>query len=143
MKDISLEYIAGLFDGEGYITVNFHSTKKQLIPVVGIKMNGLNLLKELREIFGGYCYQRKNFVNRPLTEWTLRGAYQVLPFLQSIEPFLHIKKEQAQLCIELCNTYSVRQSDGKWIKKIKLNSNIINFRKQLTKKIKTAKGLIH
>ena len=142
MKNISLGYIAGLFDGEGWITVNFHPTKKQLIPVVGIKMNGLNLLKYLHKKFGGYCYSRKG-VNRPLTEWSLRGAYQVLPFLQSIEPFLYIKKEQAQLCIELCNTYSVRQSDGKWIKKIKLNSNIINFRKKLTEKIKTAKGVIH
>lgn len=142
MKNISLEYIAGLFDGEGWITVNFHSTKKTLIPIVGIKMNGLNLLKYLNKKFGGYCYSRKG-VNRPLTEWSLRGAYQVLPFLKSIVPFLHIKKEQADLCIELCKTYSIRQSNGKWIKKIKLNSNIINLRKNYSKKIKLAKGTIH
>ena len=103
MKEISLDYIAGLFDGEGYITVN--KNKKSFVPVVGIKMNGFDLLKTLHIEFGGYFYQRKKYVNRPLTEWILRGSFQVIPFLKKIEPFLIIKKEQAKLCLELCNTF--------------------------------------
>ena len=71
--NLSLEYIAGLFDGEGWITVS--KNKKTFIPIVGIKMNGFNLLKKLHNEFGGYFYQRKNYINRPLTEWTLKGAY--------------------------------------------------------------------
>jgi hypothetical protein len=135
--NLSLEYIAGLFDGEGYITVN--KNKKAFIPVVGIKMNGFNLLKKLHNEFGGYFYQRKNYINRPLTEWTLKGAFQVIPFLKKIEPFLIIKKEQAQLCLELCNTFSIRKSNGDWIKKIKLNKNIIDLREKFKKQIKEAK----
>ena len=134
---LSLEYIAGLFDGEGWITVN--KNKKTFIPVVGIKMNGFNLLKKLHNEFGGYFYQRKNYINRPLTEWTLKGAFQVIPFLKKIKPFLIIKKEQAQLCLELCNTFSIRKSNGDWIKKIKLNKNIIDLREKFKNQIKEAK----
>jgi intein-encoded DNA endonuclease-like protein len=50
---LSIEYIAGLFDGEGYITVN--KNKKTFVPVVGIKMNGFNLLKALHN---------QNIINR-------------------------------------------------------------------------------
>jgi hypothetical protein len=135
--NLSLEYIAGLFDGEGYITVN--KNKKTFIPVVGIKMNGFNLLKKLNNEFGGYFYQIKNYTNRPLTEWTLKGSFQVIPFLKKIEPFLIIKKEQAQLCLELCNTFSIRKSNGDWIKKIKLNKKIIDAREKFKKQIKEAK----
>jgi len=135
--NLSLEYIAGLFDGEGYITVN--KNKKTFIPVVGIKMNGFNLLKKLNNEFGGYFYQIKNYTNRPLTEWTLKGSFQVIPFLKKIEPFLIIKKEQAQLCLELCSTFSIRKSNGDWIKKIKLNKDIINQRETFKKQIKEAK----
>jgi hypothetical protein len=135
--NLSLEYIAGLFDGEGYITVN--KNKKTFIPVVGIKMNGFNLLKKLNNEFGGYFYQIKNYTNRPLTEWTLKGSFQVIPFLKKIEPFLIIKKEQAQLCLELCNTFSIRKSNGDWVKKIKLNKKIIDAREKFKKQIKEAK----
>jgi hypothetical protein len=135
--NLSLEYIAGLFDGEGWITVS--KNKKTFIPIVGIKMNGFNLLKKLHNEFGGYFYQRKNYINRPLTEWTLKGAFQVIPFLKKIEPFLIIKKEQAQLCLELCSTFSIRKSNGDWIKKIKLNKDIIDQRETFKKQIKEAK----
>jgi hypothetical protein len=136
--NLSLEYIAGLFDGEGYITVN--KNKKSFVPVVGIKMNGFNLLKKLNVQFGGYFYQRKNYINRPLTEWTLRGSFQVISFLTKIKPFLIIKKEQAQLCLELCKTYSVRNSENKWITpKQKITKNIIDIRQKFITQIKEAK----
>ena len=135
---LSLEYIAGLFDGEGYITVN--KNKKAFVPVIGIKMNGFNLLKELNIQFGGYFYQRKKYINRPLTEWTLRGAFQVIPFLKKIEPFLIIKKEQAKLCLELCKTYSIRNSQNKWITpKQKITKNLIDARQRFVTKIKESK----
>jgi hypothetical protein len=136
--NLSLEYIAGLFDGEGYITVN--KNKKTFIPIIGIKMNGFNLLKKLNTEFGGYFYQRKKYINRPLTEWTLRGAFQVIPFLKKIEPFLIIKKEQAQLCLELCNTYSIRNSQNEWLTpKQKMTKSLINTRQKFIKQIKEAK----
>ena len=136
--NLSLEYIAGLFDGEGYITVN--NNKGNFVPTVGIKMNGFNLLKSLNIKFGGYFYQRKKYINRPLTEWTLRGALQVSNFLTQIEPFLIIKKEQAQLCLELCKTYSIRNSQNKWITpKQKMTKDLINTREKFIKQIKQAK----
>jgi hypothetical protein len=136
--NLSLEYIAGLFDGEGYITVN--KNKKSFVPVVGIKMNGFNLLKKLNSEFGGYFYQRKNYINRPLTEWTLKGAFQVIPFLKKIEPFLIIKKEQAQLCLELCKTYSIRNSQNEWLTpKQKITKSLIDTRQKFIKQIKEAK----
>jgi hypothetical protein len=135
---LSLEYIAGLFDGEGYITVN--KNKKAFVPVVGIKMNGFNLLKKLNIEFGGYFYQREKYINRPLTEWTLRGAFQVIPFLKKIEPFLIIKKEQAKLCLELCKTYSIRNSQNEWITpRQKMTKNLIDARQRFVTKIKESK----
>ena len=138
---LSIEYIAGLFDGEGYITVN--KNKKTFVPVVGIKMNGFNLLKKLNLEFGGYFYQIKNYTNRPLTEWILRGSFQVIPFLTKIEPFLVIKKEQAKLCLELCKTYAIRNSQNEWLSpKQKINKNLIDIRQKFTKQIKEAKTKI-
>jgi len=134
---LSLQYIAGLFDGEGWITVN--NNKENFVPTVGIKMNGLYLLKELHQKFGGYCYERKNYINRPLTDWSLRGAFQVTKFLKKIEPYLIIKKEQAQLCLKLCKTYSIRDDKNNWIKKIKKTKNVIDAREKFIKQIKEAK----
>ena len=76
---LSIEYIAGLFDGEGYITVN--KNKKAFVPVVGIKMNGFNLLKNLNNEFGGYFYQIKNTLlkqlnyNKLFYNSILKGSY--------------------------------------------------------------------
>lgn len=129
--------MAGLFDGEGYITIN--KNKGSFVPVCGIKMNGLNLIKTISENFGGNFYSVKKYVNRPTTQWSIRGAYQVKNFLLKIEPYLIIKKEQAKLCLELCDTYSIRNSENKWIKKIKLNQKIISLRKEYISKIKEEK----
>ena len=135
---LSLEYIAGLFDGEGYITVN--KNKGSFVPTVGIKMNGFHLLEELNNKFQGYFNTRKNYVNRPLTEWSLRGAFKVINFLTQIEPHLIIKKEQAQLCLKLCKTYSIRNSQNKWITpKQKMTEDLINIRQNFVKQIKEAK----
>ena len=134
---LSIEYIAGLFDGEGFITIN--KNKGNFVPTVGIKMNGFHLLKELNNQFNGYFNTRSKYINRPLTEWTLRGAYRVANFLNIVEPHLIIKKEQAQLCLELCKTYSIRKSNNHWVKKIKVDKNVIDARKKFINKIKNAK----
>ena len=96
MMNISDEYIAGIFDGEGCIAIN--KSKKEigtynLTVVLGMRCPTIpNILKE---IYGGGLARRPNGV----TVWMIRCNKAVV-FLEKIVPYLIVKKKQALLGIE-------------------------------------------
>lgn len=93
--NLSDEYIAGIFDGEGCITVN-KSQKEvgtyNLTVVLGMRCPTIPRI--LKEIYGGGLARRPNGVS----VWMLRCNKAVL-FLKKIVPYLIVKKKQALLGI--------------------------------------------
>jgi len=144
-----MQYLAGLFDGEGYISVRKYKKNENYDgfyynPIIGIHMNGYNLLKKIHNRFGGSLYIRKKFVNRPTTEWVLSGAHRVSNALKLLYPYLNIKKKQAKLCILLCKTFGVVKGPGVTYKKkyFKLPMNIKHKRQKFVMQIKAEKSMV-
>lgn len=113
MNSISNEYIAGLIDGEGYISLlpsrNSLLKVKSFEPVVKLGMTGeisKNIMHYLKEKYGGHMNFRERSKKNPKWKnanyWILKSRKKVLVFLKDIEPYLLIKKEQAILLIEFC-----------------------------------------
>lgn len=113
---VSLEYIAGFFDGEGWIT---HS--KCYYAGGGIR-NGWQLkagigntnphpLTAINELYPGtYTTKNSKMANsRPGWTWCIYGS-KAAQFLSDILPFLIIKKDEAELAIK-CQQHTVFYKD--------------------------------
>lgn len=105
----SIDYIAGLFDGEGYITVDFYRRETHRFTRCQIKA-GVSLchrptIEALQELFGGIINinnsaNKKNKNHRIVFAWVLSGR-NACEFLEIISPVLILKKRQALCAIEL------------------------------------------
>ena len=105
--DTTIAYIAGLFDGEGYIRLRLrerHKTQVSRGKVYPhnhkwyvVSTNTANKNKEClllcQELYGGRIYERPPVTeNRAkLYHWYLEG-HKVLVFLKAIQPYAIIKK---------------------------------------------------
>lgn len=107
---MDIRYVAGLFDGEGYIRIatfkqsKLH-TRMQLFG--GIGMTYLPVIQQLQERFGGsvQCndHSRRNAAHRPQHFW-LVSSVKAANFLKSVVPHLIVKREEALLAIEFQNS---------------------------------------
>lgn len=101
------QYIAGFFDGEGYIGLIPHYTHKNCYTCA-IKIaqteKGFIILEELKKQFGGYIYGRKHEGNQSDSfYWELKSKNYVKNFIEYILPYLKIKNKQAELILEYTN----------------------------------------
>ena len=107
MTDLELAYIAGIVDGEGYISIitNSYITRygnpgKQRIMRAGVGMTNPVIPMMLREAYGGTISFRKNGeLWKDRYDWNIYSK-KALVFLKDILPYLIIKKEQAELAIQ-------------------------------------------
>ena len=113
----SLEYVAGFFDGEGSIgiyknkrntyflrtqvTQNINKETSELFVFLTNKFGG-NLAKMRME-----CYRNGEVYN-----WQLNGK-KAKTFLEKLIPFLHVKKEQAELAVAWQNYHPEPSRDEK------------------------------
>lgn len=95
--DIDVAYIAGLIDGEGSITIA-RDRRQFYAPRITITNTNPYLLKWLKLKLGseGSFFEKKS--RGRAWEWRIQG-YGVLPAIQRLNPFLVIKKAQAQIAI--------------------------------------------
>lgn len=110
MKKTDLAYIAGLFDGEGSIGIYLNQSKK---TKEGIKLSHYRLqcavmltdeflIHLLQMHFGGefYIYTRRDKpIWRIVYRWSVNSK-KALDFLETIIPYLKIKKPQAEIAIQ-------------------------------------------
>jgi hypothetical protein len=95
---LSLEYLAGLVDGEGCIRLNPSGKGKyrRYYPRLQVTNTYLPILEQLKEQFGGCITEKKN--NRPdwstAYDWRVNGD-TARTILTSLIPYLIIKKEKA------------------------------------------------
>lgn len=95
MSDLTPEYLAGLFDGEGCVGI-YSNGVGYLACSVQIELKYLPVLEQIAEQFGGYIYSRDS---RDTHQWCSRKRSIVENFLTTVAPHLHEKKAQADLAL--------------------------------------------
>lgn len=95
----SLDYLAGYFDGEGYIGIlPPNKTNKHRLRV-SVGNTYLPILEEFKNRFGGYITITNRGINKPVHYWTCSDQI-AKNFLQEIYPLLKEKQSQAWLGLE-------------------------------------------
>lgn len=144
---LSLDYIAGFFDGEGCIGVYGVDDNRVGRKYYTLHVSASNTRKQvilhLKNRFGGryvtvapYGYGHK----QPMYLWQV-SHLKARAFLEKIADRLVIKKKQAQIALKYCRFHfrENRQAyiDGKWVTKPDILTKEKSFSEQL-KKLKRA-----
>ncbi len=109
---LTIAYAAGLFDGEGCISLSKSHGRNGLTPWyqlhVKVSMTDLSPLELLHDSFGGsVCTMNapsrkltaKGNLKRVIYQWQLK-QYEAGAFLEAVLPWLLVKSRQAQLALE-------------------------------------------
>ena len=102
---VSYEYIAGFFDGEGYIHIGRRSpgghSRSPYSLTVSMSNTNKAVLDEVQKIAGGKVlyYASKNIQCQSHYRLTLYTR-QALNFIKAIQPYLVVKRIQADLAID-------------------------------------------
>lgn len=106
--ETTLAYVAGLFDGEGSIVIGCGKNKKGRVAPsywlqVGITNTDRELIDWLHQTFGGHISDNSHSPSRrnqrACWAWRIMSTHALI-FLRSIDPFLRVKKAQAELAIK-------------------------------------------
>lgn len=120
-KEIKLAYIAGLFDGEGTVTLSYNN-KKDIYRAATVSMSStsIELLELLVEEFGGSIVKQKVYKEHHKQSWSWRlQRRNAISFLDSILPYM-MEKEKIRRASLLCNEYiKVTPRNGRYSKELK------------------------
>ncbi len=109
-----LAYLAGMIDGDGYISITRSCRRGRLYfaPQVGIAGTRREPHDFAASIWGGKvsCYFPRNPLHRPQFQWSRVGASAVL-VIEAIRPYLLVKERHAELAIELFEHVTCSKSD--------------------------------
>lgn len=102
-------YLAGLFDGEGCVSVRYNGRNYYLS--VQFLMSNHEVMLFLSELgFGGNLHTRypngKNRCTRLEYAWTISGK-RALEFLRVVEPHVIVKKKEVEVALRYPLTYNV------------------------------------
>ena len=99
-----LAYIAGFFDGEGCIT----SGGRRCSLAISASNTDKQPLEFIQRIFGGSIYEclPKKLKWSTVYNWRIGGAYALI-VLESLLPYLIVKRRQALLGIELIKSSDI------------------------------------
>lgn len=124
---VSLEYLAGFFDGEGCIGLSVNGRWKHVNLYLQIANTNEAILFEIQECFGG-CMSKPRVVGTKckLARQLKFYGHEAAALLEKLQPLLHIKKEQARLALEFWNykhlggrTEIVYKEDGRTLRVLK------------------------
>ena len=114
MDRTELAYLAGLVDGEGYVSVTKETRKSSRMgyyhhPVVSVgNTNPILCLAFLS--FGGHInFQELSGNRKDRYMWSIQTVRTAEPFLLAIRPYLRAKRKQADLVLEFCIGKEPRQ----------------------------------
>jgi hypothetical protein len=115
LTEINKAYFAGLFDGEGYVSVRLKKKgSKHRSPqhrmFIGLSMADPWNPFYLQHIFGGSVRRRIRPKRKPQYEWIAWG-YHAEEALRQLYPYLTTKQRQAKLAFVLCFLQFKRNSD--------------------------------
>ena len=112
----SIEYLAGIFDGEGCIALNKLKPKGYTRPglqlKIDISMTHQKTVENFKDRWGGSYAEYSRSRGKDYFRWNIH-AKLALPFLEEIEPHLRIKNEQALIGIEFQRIRNARLASRK------------------------------
>ncbi len=142
--DFSIEYLAGLFDGEGCVHIGRRPRGIWLPSFflqVNISMAHSGLVHAVADQIGGYVTINRHDLVRP----GRRAAYQLglngTPsrlFLQDLYPYLRIKKEEARVAIVFQTHMETYRYQARHMSKEELDA-IIAYRERIRLYVKGCK----
>lgn len=105
---LDINYIAGIFDGEGSIGIHKRTVKDASLGYLyypkirlGMTGEGVKVVELLKEQFGGYTEWRHYTKDqKDLLTWTLTSKLGISSFLTQVIPHLIVKRAQAQKTLE-------------------------------------------
>lgn len=109
LSEVDKGYIAGMIDGEGTISISqFHRNGGiTLIPYIKIGNTNKDVITYLHERIGGNAQTRHrpgNDHHKPCYYTVTSSGARVLGLLPEILPYLIIKRKQAELLMEFCQS---------------------------------------
>ena len=125
MRETDLAYLAGLFDGEGCICIAKQKARKgrhaSYHLECSVSMANEYLPTLYRFSFGGsvYFYRDRHPNHQPAWQWHI-SARKAKIFLETISPYLTIKKGEAELAIKFQSAKKVggrnaHKTEEEWI----------------------------
>ena len=151
LTELDKAYLAGFFDGEGCVSITKQKGGKRSVSpsynmraIISQAGKGTELLVRLKEMAGvGAMHENKH----PIKNWTISYNWVIssddaLEFLISIHPYLHRKKEEAELAIEFQKAKKSITFDGKAYgrKNGGLDASIIEERERIYQQLSAMKG---
>lgn len=122
-------YIAGFFDGEGYVSLHVARNEKRgasyVRVIVGIAQKRGPMLAWIHEMFGGslFLYQRndRGFSSDGGTihRWTITSMEHVNLFYRAVRPYLRLKGEEFDIAIKTVNSRVRMEEVSEAINKIR------------------------
>ena len=113
MRKIDLSYTAGLFDGEGTVTLCRKSPKQNRSPRISIPSCTYSFMVYLKRTFGGCISTKRRYksTNQPSWVWSL--TYNAaLNFLASILPYMKEPRKIKRTKLLLTRYRQVTQANG-------------------------------
>ena len=113
-------YFAGLFDGEGCISINKTSGGKRQYKRNGFQLRvsvtntNIEVLEMLQDAYGGKVYIREKKNARSYGNWITVSNQCVVP-LSAWMPFLIIKRQQAVIALDFQSKRKTNKTDEEWL----------------------------
>lgn len=124
MDELKKAYIAGFFDGEGCVQLckyRHPKTRGHLSYYLRVVIANTEkeVLEQIQQEFGGKVKQRKRVKPHHKDNFYLEiSTQQARAFLESVLPYLRIKRRQAELGIELANSVHSTWGETGWHKRL-------------------------
>lgn len=115
MVDIEAAYAAGLFDGEGSISLVRQHNNRWPSPQVAVASADYEVVQWFRVRFGGSIVtkQPRMSTHSVSYDWRLTGR-RALGFLQSIRPYLVIERKIRRIDLLLNNYLACTPRNGRY-----------------------------
>lgn len=136
---ISKEYWAGLFDGEGSVTILKPNRRRYRVDFdvrVRVSNTDKKVLELLKAQYGGAFFKSND--GRKNDCWAWQASYKIaMRFMQDVYPFSIIKKKKLKVAIEMQALMSNQRQYIKGVRGCSVPDDIVQRRKQKFQEWKT------